>query len=268
MTKIKVAVTGAAGRMGRQIISGVLANEEMTLCRALEKQGHPKIGLSVPGSSAIFDFVDTKEPEFLTFALSNVIIDFTEPTVAMTIIKRACESRTAVVTGTTGFTAEHLEQIREYAKIIPILPSSNFSIGVNLLLRTIRDYASILNEDFDIDIVETHHRLKKDAPSGTAIKMAGAAAEGRGRKLNDVVVCARHGMIGERKRGEIGIQTLRFGDVVGEHTIIFGASGERIEFTHKASSREVFARGALKAAEWIVGKPPGIYSMNDVLGLK
>jgi len=266
MTKINVSVTGADGRMGRQIISGVLANEEMTLCRALEKQGHPKIGLSVPGSSAIFDFVDTKEHEFVTFALSNVIIDFTEPTVAMTIIKRACKSSTAVVTGTTGFTAEHLEQILEYAKIIPILPSSNFSIGVTRLLNTISQYAA--DQGYQIEIVETHHNEKADSPSGTAIKMAEAAAKSRGRNLEDVAVYVRHGRTGKRTEDEIGIQALRMMGVVGKHSIFFASPGEIIEFSHTAISREVFAQGALKAVEWIVGKPPGIYSMNDVLGLK
>ena len=139
---------------------------------------------------------------------------------------------------------------------------------MNLLLKVLKDMASVLDEEYDVDIVETHHRHKKDAPSGTALKMAQVIADGRGRKLEDVAAYSRHGNIGERKKGEIGVQALRIGDVVGDHTVIFGTQGERIEITHKASSRDVFARGAVRAALWVAGRKPGLYDMQDVLGIK
>ncbi len=182
---INVAVVGAGGRMGRQIIDGILANKGMVLCAALEKLEHPKNGEKITRDVS---FQDVFLGLNAGFKAADVVIDFTNPETSLEIIELASEMRRPVVTGTTGFTEFQLEEIKESSNTIAIVQSYNFSIGVNLLLRTIRDYASILNEDFDIDIVESHHRLKKDAPSGTAIKMAGAAAEGRGRRLDDLVV--------------------------------------------------------------------------------
>jgi 4-hydroxy-tetrahydrodipicolinate reductase len=186
----------------------------------------------------------------------------------MNNIRTAAKSGKAMVVGTTGLSKDDLKEIKKLAKKIPMVLAPNMSVGVNLLLRTLAQMASVLDEDYDIEIVETHHRHKKDAPSGTALKMAQVMASARGKTLDKVAVLARHGNIGERKRGEIGVQTLRVGDVVGEHTVIFGTLGERIEVTHKASSRDVFARGAVRAAQWVVGKPPGLYDMQDVLGIK
>jgi 4-hydroxy-tetrahydrodipicolinate reductase len=173
-----------------------------------------------------------------------------------------------VVNGKTGFSKEELEPIKEISKNIPIVLAPNMSVGVNLLLKVLQDIARVLGDDYDIEIVEAHHRLKKDAPSGTAMKMAQVIADAVNRDLDDVAVYARKGLIGERTKKEIGIQTVRAGDIVGEHTVIFGGLGERIEITHKASSRDTFARGALKAALWISGRTSGLYDMQDVLGLK
>ena len=173
-----------------------------------------------------------------------------------------------MVIGTTGFSKEDLKEIEILTKTIPCVLASNMSLGVNLLLKVLQDVARVLGDDYDIEIVESHHRLKKDAPSGTALKMAQVIADAVNRNLEEVAVYSRKGIIGQRTKKEIGIQTIRAGDIVGDHTVLFGGLGERIEITHKASSRDTFARGALKAALWLKGKPSGLYDMQDVLGLR
>ncbi|MBI4689993.1 MAG: 4-hydroxy-tetrahydrodipicolinate reductase, partial [Nitrospirae bacterium] len=174
----------------------------------------------------------------------------------------------AMIIGTTGLSKDDMKEIEPLTKKIPCVIASNMSTGVNLLLKVLGDVARVLGDEYDIEIVEAHHRLKKDAPSGTALKMAQVIADAVNRNLDEVAVYARKGIIGERTKKEIGIQTVRAGDIVGEHTVLFGGLGERIEITHKASSRDTFARGALRAAIWIAGKPAGLYDMQDVLGLK
>jgi 4-hydroxy-tetrahydrodipicolinate reductase len=173
-----------------------------------------------------------------------------------------------MVIGTTGFHAAELEELKALARQIPCVLSPNMSVGVNLLYKVISEMARTLGDDYDIEVIEAHHRLKKDAPSGTALKIAEVLAGALNRDLNQVGVYARKGLIGERKKQEIGIQTIRAGDIVGDHTVLFGGMGERIEVTHRASSRDTFARGALRAARWIARKPPGLYDMMDVLNLK
>jgi 4-hydroxy-tetrahydrodipicolinate reductase len=173
-----------------------------------------------------------------------------------------------MVIGTTGFSAAELDEVRSLARQVPCVCSPNMSVGVNLIYKVIGEMAKTLGDDYDIEVIEAHHRLKKDAPSGTALKIAEVLARSVNRDLNQVGVYARKGLIGERKKGEIGIQSIRAGDIVGDHTIIFGGMGERIEVTHRASSRDTFARGALRAARWVVRQPPGLYDMMDVLGLK
>jgi 4-hydroxy-tetrahydrodipicolinate reductase len=172
------------------------------------------------------------------------------------------------VIGSTGFTAEEMKRARELADSVRCVLTPNMSVGVNVLLKVLADVAGILGDDYDVEIVEAHHHLKKDAPSGTALKMAQVIAESLGRDLDQVGVYSRKGMIGERTKPEIGIQTVRAGDIVGEHTVIFGGMGERLEFIHRAQSRDNFARGAIRAALWIVGRENGLYDMQDVLGLK
>jgi 4-hydroxy-tetrahydrodipicolinate reductase len=173
-----------------------------------------------------------------------------------------------MVIGTTGLTSAHLEEIKLLARQVPCVLSPNMSVGVNLLYKVIGEMAKTLGDDYDIEVIEAHHRLKKDAPSGTALKIAEVLARAVNRDLDQVGVYARKGMIGERTKQEIGIQTIRAGDIVGDHTVLFGGMGERIEVTHRASSRDTFARGALRAARWVVRQPPGLYDMMDVLGLK
>lgn len=265
---VNCIVTGAAGRMGRRIVDILIETDGADVTGATERPGHEIVGMDIGdymglGSKGALISDDLAK----VVGSGDVVIDFTLPEVSAGHLKAAADAGIAMVIGTTGFNEEQLALIRDCSARIPIVFAPNMSVGVNLLLKVLQDMASVLDEDYDIDIVETHHRHKKDAPSGTALKMAQFAAAGRGRSLDDVGVFCRHGNIGERRRGEIGVQTLRVGDVVGEHTVIFGTMGERIEITHKASSRDVFARGAVRAALWVAGRKPGLYSMQDVLGL-
>jgi 4-hydroxy-tetrahydrodipicolinate reductase len=173
-----------------------------------------------------------------------------------------------MVIGTTGFSAAEMEEVKVLARQVPCVCSPNMSVGVNLMYKVIGEMAKTLGDEYDIEVIEAHHRLKKDAPSGTALRIAEVLARAVNRDLNQVGVYARKGLIGERKKGEIGIQSIRAGDIVGDHTILFGGMGERIEVTHRASSRDTFARGALRAARWVVRQPSGLYDMTDVLGLR
>jgi 4-hydroxy-tetrahydrodipicolinate reductase len=195
-------------------------------------------------------------------------MDFTTPNSTKENIRLSSKYRKAMVIGTTGFSKVDMQEMQGSMGNIPCVMASNMSTGVNVLLRVLQDIAKVLGDEYDMEIIEAHHRLKKDAPSGTALKMAHVLAEATNRNLDEVAVYARKGLIGERTKKEIGIQTIRAGDIVGEHTVIFGGLGERIEITHKASSRDTFARGALRAAVWVSGKPAGLYDMQDVLGLK
>jgi 4-hydroxy-tetrahydrodipicolinate reductase len=266
---IKIGVAGAAGKMGSRITALSKEYEGLQLTGAFEKKGHSEIGrdagvltgageLGIPlaeGLSKVIDKVD-------------LIIDFTSIESTMENLKIAAANGKAMVIGTTGFSKEDLKEIESLTKKIPCVLASNMSLGVNLLLKVLQDVARVLGDEYDIEIVEAHHRLKKDAPSGTALKMAQVIADAVERNLDEVAVYSRKGIIGQRTKKEIGIQTVRAGDIVGEHTVYFGGLGERIEITHKASSRDTFARGALKAALWLAGKPAGLYDMQDVLGLK
>jgi 4-hydroxy-tetrahydrodipicolinate reductase len=197
----------------------------------------------------------------------DVIIDFTFHKATMEFARAAAKHGRAMVIGTTGLTAENLVELKELAKNFPCVQAPNMSVCVNVLLKLVKKTAALLGDDYDIEILEAHHNKKKDAPSGTALKLAEMAAEGLGRNLGEVVVLERNGIIGERKPKEIGIQTLRAADIVGEHTVFFAGPGERLELVHRAHSRDHFARGATTAAAWVVGRESGIYSMFDVLGL-
>ncbi len=197
----------------------------------------------------------------------DVLIDFTAPEASLHHLEKAAAARTAMVIGTTGFTPDNMEKIRALTRQIPCVLAPNMSVGVNVLFKVIRDLTRLLGPGYDVEIVEAHHRFKKDAPSGTALRLAEAVAEARGRSLHEVGLYERHGVIGERPQEVIGLQTVRGGDVVGEHTVFFLGMGERIEVTHRAHSRDNFARGAVTAAKWVVGKPAGLYSMQDVLGI-
>jgi 4-hydroxy-tetrahydrodipicolinate reductase len=265
----RIIVCGAMGRMGSRITILSRDYEGLKLAGAIEKKGHELIGKdigSILGVGQVGIVLDDSLEN--TIHSGDVVIDFTSINSTLNHVKISRDNKKAMVIGTTGFSNEELEPIKEASKDVPIVLAPNMSVGVNLLLKILKDVAIVLGEDYDIEIIEAHHRLKKDAPSGTAIKMAQVIAEAIGRDLEDVAVYSRKGIIGERSKNEIGIQTIRAGDIVGEHTVLFGGLGERIEITHKASSRDTFARGALKAALWVFGRKPGLYDMQDVLGLK
>jgi 4-hydroxy-tetrahydrodipicolinate reductase len=256
---LKVIVTGAAGRMGRAILDRLAQAEGITLGAALEQSGHPAIGsFPFPHSpSSIIDSIKT------ALESGEVVIDFTEPACTMPLLAEA--GRKPMVIGTTGFTEAQRAEIARAAKIAPIVLSPNMSIGVNVMLKLLTEATMALGAEYDVEIVEVHHRHKKDAPSGTALRMGEVIAEARGTSLDQSGCFSRHGMIGPRPSGEIGIQTVRAGDVVGDHTVIFAGQGERIELTHRAHNRNHFAIGALRAAQWVVDQPPGLYTMRDVL---
>lgn len=266
---IRVGVAGAAGKMGNRIVALSHEYQGLKLAGAFDRKDHKDTGKDIGSlagigetgvilSDSISDIIDSVD----------LIIDFTSVESTKENIARASRKGTAMVIGTTGFSKDDLQKIDSLIKSIPCVMASNMSLGVNLLLKILKDVAHVLGDEYDIEIIEAHHRLKKDAPSGTAIKMAHVLAEAVNRNLDDVAVYARRGIIGARTEKEIGIQTVRAGDIVGEHTVLFGGLGERIEITHRASSRDTFARGALKAALWLSGKPKGLYDMQDVLGLK
>ena len=266
---IKAVVTGAAGRMGSRIVNVLSTSEGITLGGALERKGQPLIGQDAGGPAGI-PATGVKITDDLAAALraGDVLIDFTSPEASFAHLKACAEQGRAAVIGSTGFTKEHLAEVHTYVQKVPCVLSPNMSIGVNLCFKVLAEIAKTIGEDYDMEIVEAHHRMKKDAPSGTAMKMAQVIAQAVNRNLDEVGVFARKGMIGERTKKEIGIQTLRAGDIVGEHTVLFAGKGERIELTHRAHSRDTFAAGAVRAAKWVVGKKPGLYDMMDVLGLK
>jgi len=266
---IKIAVAGAAGKMGSRITALSKEYPELRLSGAFEKKGHSETGKDI-GTIAGVGETGVKLSDSLGSVIDNadVIIDFTSPSSTMENIRLASKKGRAMVIGTSGLSKDEMKEIETLTKNIPCIVASNMSTGVNLLLKILHDVARVLGDEYDIEIVESHHRLKKDAPSGTALKMAQVIADAVNRNLDEVAVYSRKGIIGERTKKEIGIQTVRAGDIVGEHTVMFGGLGERIEITHKASSRDTFARGALKAASWVSGKQAGLYDMQDVLGLK
>ncbi len=264
---IKAAVSGACGRMGATIIQVLQSTPGIELAWALERPGHPGVGACPPGldpgrSVSVAPGIESIPQDM------DVLIDFTSPESTLLNVERCADLGIAAVVGTTGLNAEQKEALHMFAQRTPTVFAPNMSLGVNLLFQLAAQAASVLGDSYDVEIVETHHRMKKDAPSGTALRLAEVIAQALGRNLDDQAVFCRHGMIGERKSGEIGIQTLRGGDIVGEHTLLLAGPGERIELTHRAHSRENFARGAVRAALWVAGKDPGLYSMADVLGIK
>jgi len=268
---IKAVVAGAAGRMGSRIINVLSTAEGIRLSAAVERKGHALIGQDACSAAGLpSGGVLTLITDDLGAALkaADVLIDFTLPEASLEHIRVCAEHKRPIVVGSTGFSKAQLEEINTLTQAIPCMLSPNMSIGVNLCFKVLSEIAKTVGEDYDMEIIEAHHRMKKDAPSGTAMKMAQVLAQAVNRNLDEVGVYARKGMIGERSKKEIGIQTIRGGDIVGEHTVMFAGTGERIELTHRATSRDTFAAGAVRAAKWIAGKKPGLYDMQDVLGLK
>ncbi len=263
---MKIGIVGVAGRMGRMLVSEVLANPAAELAGGTELSGSENIGADLGqliGAAdtglAVSDNVEN------VFNAADVIIDFTVPSATMSHIKTAAKFKTAMVIGTTGFQPEQLSELHRCGDNV-IVHAANFSVGVNVLLGLTEQAAAILNQDYDIEIVEMHHRHKVDAPSGTALALGDAAAHGRIVVLDDVSTRVRDGITGPRPKGNIGFATLRGGGVAGDHTVMFASETERLELTHKAGDRSVFASGAVRAALWTGSQTPGYYSMRDVLG--
>lgn len=265
----KTIVVGAAGRMGARLVTLIKEAPGMTLVGAIESPGHPALGHDA-GEQAGCGRIGVPLTTDLGSALQDgqVVIDFSAPSATLKNLRQVVQHRRAIVVGTTGFVGQELDEFTELARQVPCVFSPNMSVGVNVLFKVLGEIARTLGEEYDIEVVEAHHRLKKDAPSGTALRLAEVVASAMSRELAQVGVYARHGIIGERTRKEIGIQTLRAGDIVGDHTVLFGGIGERIEVTHRAHSRDAFASGAVRAAQWVAAQPPGIYDMQDVLGLR
>jgi len=266
---ISAIVCGAEGRMGGRIITLLSGVEGITLVGAVERPGHSLLGKDI-GEALGLGTLGVNVVDNLSKVLDkgDVVIDFTHIDSAMRHIEITMAVSKAIVVGTTGFDEVRMEEVRRLAEKGKCLVAPNMSVGVNLLFKLAYDVAKILGDDFDVEILEAHHNQKKDAPSGTAMKLGQQVASALGRELSAVSVYGRKGMVGARTKEEIGMQVIRGGDIVGEHTVFFIGTGERIELTHRAMSRDNFARGAIRAALWLVNQPNGLYDMQDVLGLK
>jgi len=269
MAELRIIVAGAAGRMGRMVVRAVHEADGLKLAGALERENSPWLGQD-PGPLAgcpASGLAIVADPLPLILA-ADVIIDFSSPAATIELAALAAQARIADVIGTTGLTDEDLDKIDAAARHAPIVRSGNMSLGVNLLAALTRRAAAALADEYDIEVFEMHHRLKVDAPSGTALMLGEAAAQGRGIALKTHSARARDGVTGQRRRGDIGFASLRGGTVVGDHEVIFAGEGERLVLAHHAEDRMLFAYGALKAARWAHGRKPGLYAMADVLGLK
>lgn len=266
----RIAIAGAAGRMGRTLVEAVRNNSaDMTVSAASVLADDPALGLDVAtlvgGTPCGVRTVASLASELDKF---DVLIDFTSPEATMAHLQLCVENGKALVIGTTGLSAQQKDAVARAGASIPVVFAPNMSVGVNVALKLLRAAAAAFGDAVDIEIVEAHHRHKKDAPSGTALRMGEVVAEALGRDLKTVAVYGREGIGEERDRQTIGFATIRAGDIVGDHTVIFAGAGERLEITHRASSRMTFASGAVRAAGWLAGKPAGLYSLDDVLGLK
>lgn len=264
----RVAIIGCAGRMGRVLIEATAGHPDLSLAAALETPESPFIdsdaGLLAGGQPLGVKVISGLNE---AIACADVAIDFTRPEPTLSMLTEAVAQKKAVVIGTTGFSDEQKLQIKRAAESIPVVFAANFSVGVTVSLSLLATAARALGDDYDVEIIEAHHRFKVDAPSGTALKMGEVVADALDRNLTTCAVYERQGHTGERDAKSIGFATVRGGDVVGDHTVLFAGIGERLEITHKASSRMTFASGAVRAAAWVVSQSPGLYDMSDVLGL-
>jgi 4-hydroxy-tetrahydrodipicolinate reductase len=257
----RVLVVGALGRMGEKVRAAVAEEPTLSLGAALEAAGHPRLGTTVEDAVRVDD--DAK----VAFGSADVAIDFSIPAATLANLRVAADAGVAYVTGTTGFSDAERDEITAHSARIPVLHAPNFSVAVNVLAWLTREAARRLGANFDAEIVELHHAAKRDAPSGTALRLGEAIAQGRGQKLSDHLVLERAGEIGARPDAAIGIQTLRGGDNPGEHTVLFAGQGERLELIHRSHTRDHFARGAVRAAVWLLGRPPGLYRIEEAFGL-
>jgi len=263
-----IIIGGAAGRMGMRIVALLGEAPGLRLAAALEAATHPSLGRDAGelAGAGRLGIPITGDPK-AAIVQDRMLVEFSVPEASLEHLRLVAAAGARAVIGTTGFSPAQREEIAALARRAAILVAPNMSVAVTLAFKVLALMATALGDSYDVEITETHHRFKKDAPSGTAVRMAEVIAEALGRDLSQVGVYGRHGLPGERTDKEIGVMSLRSGDVVGEHTVSFGTLGERLELTHRAHSRDTFARGALRAARWMVGRPPGLYSMHDVLGI-
>jgi len=259
---IRAVIAGAAGKMGSRILAAVREEKDFTVTGAFERTGSDLVGREVCGIPIAPGIEQALEKG------ADVVIDFTAPAASVHHAAVCADRGIALVIGTTGLNDDQTKALRAASRRIPLLLAPNMSAGVNVLFRLVADAARALGDAYDIEIVEAHHRMKRDAPSGTALRLAEVAADALGLKAKDPYVYGRHGDTGPRKSGTIGVSAVRGGDVVGDHTVHFLADGERLELTHRAASRDNFARGAVRAARWVSGRKAGFYDMQDVLGLR
>ncbi len=266
---MRVAIIGASGRMGKNLIDAVNQAEGLTASAAIERPGSSLVGVDA-GEMAGVGHLGVKVVDDLAAVVDDfdVLIDFTRPEVTLNNLEICANAGKKMVIGTTGFDEAGLGKIDAAAEKVAIVFAPNMSVGVNLCLKLLQQAAAVLNEDYDIEVIEAHHRHKVDAPSGTALRMGEVVADTLGWDLKEVAVYGREGITGERPHKQIGFETIRAGDIVGEHTVMFATEGERVEITHKASSRMTFAKGAARACRWLADKEAGLYDMQDVLSLR
>ncbi|MDN3514951.1 MAG: 4-hydroxy-tetrahydrodipicolinate reductase [Candidatus Brocadia sp.] len=263
---IRIAVNGVCGRMGARVAALVFEDPELKLVAAMERSGHQSLDKDVASVAGCGETGIKITTTLNTHA--DVLIDFSSPESTVLIAEVCAKKNIALVAGTTGLNPQQHERIQHFSKSIPCLISPNMSVGVNVMFNLVAQVSKMMGEEFDIEIIETHHRFKKDAPSGTALRLAEKICESTGRKMDKDIIYGRSGIIGERPMNQIGIHAVRSGDVVGDHTVVFGGLGERIEITHKAHTRDTFARGAVRVAKFIAQKSPGVYTMSDVLQIQ
>ncbi len=268
MAALRVAIAGSAGRMGRTLIEAVLADDALRLSAALEQTGHPALGRDPAEGTGKTSALRITDDVSAALEASDVLIDFTRPQGTLAHLERCAALGTSMVVGTTGFSADDQRRISRAAERIALVIAPNMAVGVNVVFKLAEMAARALGEDYDVEIIEAHHRHKVDAPSGTALRLGELVAAALGRDLASCAVHGRQGDTGERDRRTIGFHALRGGDIVGEHTVMFAGAGERVELTVRSASRMTYALGALRAAKYLRGRAPGRYDMFDVLGIK
>jgi 4-hydroxy-tetrahydrodipicolinate reductase len=263
-----IIVCGVGGRMGGAVVRALQQSAALKLLAAVDRAGSARLGKDA-GEVSGAGHLGIPVTDMLGNALrpNSVIVDFTNPEASLGFLRSAAKKRTPIVVATTGFNATQQAEIKRLARRTAVLLSANTSLGINVLVSLLGKAAKMLGDDYDVEIVEAHHRFKKDAPSGTALALGRSVADALGRDLDKVALNGRKGIVGERSKKEIALLSVRAGDIVGEHMVIFGGIGERLEFIHRAHSRDTFARGALRAAQWLAKRKPGLYGMEDVLGL-
>ena len=265
---LRIAVAGASGRMGRMLVEAVLGTPDAELVGALEIPGSPALGQDAGAALGRATGVVITDDLAAGLSRAQVLIDFTRPAGTLMHLEACRQAGVAMVIGTTGFTEPQKAEIAQAAQHIAVMRAPNFSVGVNVMLKLLEHAARALNRGYDIEVIEAHHRHKVDAPSGTALQICDVLASALGRDLKACAVYAREGHTGERDPSTIGFSTIRGGDIVGDHTVLFAGIGERIEITHKSSSRVTYAQGAVRAARFVAGRSSGLFDMNDVLGLR